>query len=106
MENSENVSPFQMRTLMHEIKELQPHILCRFRLIAEMWQLTFLQIVKLTELGGIFCNPSTGQFVEVKDLNNIMQFELDSPFQQYRPHFHYTINPLVNQDNNYADTSS
>jgi hypothetical protein len=104
MENTGNVSILQIRRLLQELKNLRSNVLCRPRLIAELWQPAFLQITKLTELGVVFRNPSTGQLMEVRDLNNIMQFELDSPFQHYLPHFHYTLNPLFNQDGHYANT--
>jgi hypothetical protein len=93
MENNRNVSILQVRKLLQALKNLQPDVLCRPRLMAELWQPVFLQIAKLTELGVVFRDPSTGQLTEVRDLNNIMQFELNSPFQQYLPYFHYTLTP-------------
>lgn len=106
MEIPNRVAILELRRLLFELKELRPDIYVRFRLLGEMWQTSFAQVIKLTERGVIICNESMNEVRVINDLNSIVQFELDSTFQQYQPHNHYSVEPFMSIANDYASTGS
>ena len=81
----------ELRRLLYALKDLRPDICIRFRLMGEMWQTNHLRLLQLSDSGAILNDESTNKLIFIQDLNNVMQFELDRSFQQYEPHFHYTI---------------
>jgi hypothetical protein len=94
MENQTFVAVLELRRLLFELKDLRSDIFVRFRLMGEMWQANFCQVVKMTEHGVILCDSSNREFKLIKDLNNVVQFEIDSAFQAYDPHHHYAVQPM------------
>jgi hypothetical protein len=58
-----------------------------------MWQNNFQRILKLTENGVALNDEESNKLIFVQDLNSIIQFEIDNPFQNFRPNFHYTVEP-------------
>jgi len=94
MTKSDQIPVHELRRLLHELKDLRPDICVRFRLIDETWQTDYARVVKLTYKGVTLADEANKQ-VFINDLNKVMQFELDQAFQQYSPHFHYSIDPLL-----------
>jgi hypothetical protein len=98
------VAVLELRRLLFELKDLRPDIFIRLRLLGEMWQPNFCQVAKMTEHGVILRNSSNREFHLIKDLNNVVQFEIDSAFQAYHPHFHYAVQPIQTVPT-FADTA-
>lgn len=92
--NNNNVHVLELRRLLHALKDSGPDIGIRFRLIGEMWQSAHLRIFQITEKGVLMRDDHANKVIYIPDLNNVMQFELDQSFQQYQPHFHYSVDPL------------
>jgi hypothetical protein len=90
------VQVLELRRLLYELKDQRPDICVRFRLIGEMWQPNFAQVIKLTEEGVVLLNEKTNEPFAVRDLREIVQFELDARYQNYHPHFHYDVQPHLN----------
>lgn len=86
------LSVLELRKLLHSLKDLRPDICIRFRLMGEMWQNNYLRIINVTEKGIVLNDEKANKLIFIQDLKNIMQFELEHSFQQYHPHFHYSIN--------------
>jgi hypothetical protein len=95
MSDSE-IQVLELRRLLYELKDQRPDICIRFRLIGEMWQSSFSKVDKLTESGVILTSEATGLCVEIKDLREIVQFEIDGKYQNYLPHYHYNVTPTMN----------
>jgi hypothetical protein len=95
MNSQNNVAVLELRRLLFELKDLRPDICIRLRQLGAMWQPSFCQVVKMTETGVIMCDTSTSEFCFIKNLNNVVQFELDSMFQSYHPHYHYSIQAVM-----------
>jgi hypothetical protein len=93
--NNDSVPVLALRRLLHDLKDLRPDIGVRFRLIGEMWQPNHTRIIQLTEKGVALNDERSNKLIFVRDLLNVMQFELDRTFQQYQPHFHYNVNPVL-----------
>lgn len=100
-----DIPVLELRRLLYQLNDLRPDILVRFRLIGEMWQPSFLQIVKLSEHGVILRSVADNKLHAIKDLNYVMQFEIDSSFQVYQPHYHYPITPFTHNES-YATSGS
>jgi hypothetical protein len=62
-----------------------------------MWQTNYVRVANLAENEVTLYDERTNGSILIPDLTYVMQFELDSPFQQYQPHFHYTIDPAIQE---------
>src|SRR3712207_2330467 len=92
MKDNSTVSILEVRRLLMELRDRAPHVHIRFRLIGEMWQNFFLQVITVTDTVAILMNPGTKQ-VSFIEFNKIMQFELESRYQFYHPFNHYHVVP-------------
>jgi len=62
--------------------------------MGEMWQTNHMRIVEIDNNGVVALNDETAnKLIFVRDLTHVMQFELDRAFQQYQPHYHYSVSP-------------
>lgn len=91
--NKTLISVPELKRLLVDLLEKRPDICVRFRLLGELWSINFLRTIRITEKGGIFLDEVQG-LVSVSDLNFIMQFEIDKPFQGFQPYYHYEVTPL------------
>jgi len=85
------VAVLELRRLLFELKEHRPDICFRYRLLGHMWADHFLRVIHLTDRGVLLNDETSGKFLKVPDLSQIMQFELDKPFQLYQPYYHYDV---------------
>ncbi len=83
----------EFRRLLVDLLEKRPDICIRFRLLGELWNVNFVRVARITEKGGIFLDDAHG-FLSVSDLNFVMQFEIDKPFQVFQPYYHYEVTPV------------
>lgn len=81
----------QLKRLLFALKESSVDIGIRFRVSGEMWQRNHCRVVKVTEKGVVLKDERLAKQYAIQNLNDIMQFDLDEAFQQYKPHFHYTV---------------
>src|SRR5688500_13234024 len=89
--NTYNVA--QLRALLTTIVDHKLKICVRFRMVGEMWQPSFMRVLKLTEEGVLLNDETKNKLITIRDLKQVMQFELDSQFQYYQPHSHYEVSP-------------
>lgn len=86
-----------------ELKQLLIHLsesknICfRFRIIGEMWMKRHMRVSSVNEKTALFYDEVDNKYYQVK-LNNIIQFDLDDRFQNFLPHFHYTVSPSSELD--------
>ena len=98
------VQVLELRRLLYELKDQRPDICVRFRLIGELWQPSFLRVTKLTENGVELFNENSNRLVAIKDLREVVQFELDARYQNYHPHNHYQIEPTMTITERHANS--
>jgi hypothetical protein len=103
--NYSQIREYELRQLLYELKDKRPDICIRFRLIGQMWQSEFWRVVTLTENGVALINASNNQICIVNDLREVVQFEIDSRYQNFHPHDHYSIPSSINVKEKYADSS-
>ena len=77
---------------MNDLHDKRPDICIRFRLLGEMWNINFMQVVRLSDKGALLLDESNS-LVSISDLNFVMQFEIDKPFQGFHPYYHYEVTP-------------
>ena len=85
------VSIQDLRKLLHELDEKRVTVLVRFRLMGEMWSERFMKVIKVTDSGAFFDDAVTRQYVHVPDLGNVIQFEIDTKWNNLQPYFHYQV---------------
>ena len=85
------ITVLELRRLLIELRDKRPDICIRFRLLGEMWFVHFMRIILIAGKGVILNNEVSNKLVRVTDLSNVIQFEIDHRFQNYRPYYHYTV---------------
>ena len=95
MNEKNEVPVLELRRLLHEVKDLAPHICVRFRLIGKMWQPAHMRVLHVTDDGVALQDEVSKKLVIIQDLSQVMQFELDQTYQQYQPHLHYSVEPAL-----------
>ena len=94
-EATKKVAVLALRRLLVELKEHRPDICLRYRLLGQMWATSFHRVVHVTEDGVLLNNETSNKLITIHDLSQIIQFELDKPFQLYQPYFHYDVSPSL-----------
>lgn len=92
--NKTLISVLELKRLMVDLSEKRPDICIRFRFLGELWAPNFLQVVRINDKGAVLLDDSQG-LVSVSDLNFVMQFEIDRPFQGFQPYYHYEVTPVL-----------
>jgi hypothetical protein len=88
----DNIVPsLELKKLLHELQDHGRDTCIRFRMIGEMWMPNFLRIVKLTDREVILSDETTLEFIFIRDVRNVIQFEIDNPFHEFQPHNHYRV---------------
>jgi hypothetical protein len=98
------IQALELRRLLYELKDQRPDICIRLRLIGEMWQPSFTRVIKLTEEGVVLLNDHNNQAVVVKDLREVVQFEIDARYQNYHPHNHYNLETTMHISERHVNT--
>jgi hypothetical protein len=88
------LSALELKRLITDIKDHEPNVCIRFRLIGEMWQMHMMRIITVTENRVLIHNGITNKLISI-DLNNVMQFEIDGRFRDIQPHYHYEVRPVI-----------
>lgn len=88
------ISTLELKRLLYTIKDLSPEICIRVRFLGEMWCTDFMRVAGLNDNEATFYDERNHRHILIPDLTYVMQFELDGQFQQYQPHFHYTVDGL------------
>lgn len=92
MENKANqISVLELERLLHTIVDNRIDTCFRFRLLGEMWEPHFLRVVAVTNRGVLLSDEGNNSFACVRDLSQIMQFEIDVAVHNYPPYNHYEI---------------
>jgi hypothetical protein len=92
MDRTNNViSVLELKRLLIDLKEKRPGVCVRFRLMGELWAKNFMFIAGITDKGVLLKDDSNNNFTAISNLADIMQFEIDEPFQGFRPYNHYDI---------------
>lgn len=88
------LSATELKRIIIDIKEHGPDTCIRFRLIGEMWQVNMMRIITVTENRVLIHDGIANRLLSI-DLNNVMQFEIDTRFQDIQPHYHYEVKPVL-----------
>lgn len=85
------VQTLELKRLLYSINDSKLDIGIRLRFIGRMWLDDFVRIIELSDDSATLFDDRHSRIIMISDLSNIMQFELDSSFQQYEPNFHYSV---------------
>lgn len=55
----------------------------------------FVSIMTVSGKGALFNDDVSRRLITLGDISNVMQFEIDRPFDGYQPYFHYEVQPLL-----------
>ena len=90
-EAGKKVTILEFKRLLIELKEHRPDICIRYRLLGQMWAQNFLRVVHVTDEGVVLNDETSNRLITLPRLSQIIQFELDKPFQLFQPYFHYEV---------------
>lgn len=87
------VSTTQLKRLLSRLADYPESEVCiRTRILGEMWHPNFMRVLRLSDKGVVMLNDETlRKAVIIPFARDIIQFELDKRFENYSPHFHYTV---------------
>jgi hypothetical protein len=89
------ISVIELKRLLIELKEKKPGVCVRFRLLGELWGKSFMTIATVSDRGVVLKDEATNNFSAISNLSDVVQFEIDEPFQGYKPYNHYDVNPSI-----------
>src|SRR5687767_1852682 len=89
----------ELKKLLFEIKRFRPDIQVRFRLLGQNWHTNFVQIGALSGLSDDYETSALISFNDtsancsffIRNIKELIQIELDTPFGVYKPYIHYTV---------------
>jgi hypothetical protein len=87
----QKISVLEVRRLLVELREHRPDICLRYRLIGQMWATNFLRVIQVTDEGVLLRDETSNRVVRISELAQMMQLEIDKPFQAYKPYCHYDV---------------
>lgn len=86
-----SITVLELKRLLIELKEKKSDVCVRYRLLGEMWAISFKSIVLINEKGLVLKDEVDNKFTAISNLSDIIQFEIDQPFQDIKPYNHYTV---------------
>lgn len=96
--NIPEVHVLEFKKLLFELNTIRPDVQIRLRMLGMPWHPNFLFVAATPDLDNFesshratFTDAVQGMDIVVGDVRSVMQFEIDSPFGGYQPHFHYTV---------------
>lgn len=89
------ITIIELKRLLVDLIEKKPGVCVRFRLLGELWAKSFSTIAAVGDRGVVLRDEATNTFHAITNLSDIIQFEIDEPFQGYRPYNHYEVNLSV-----------
>lgn len=96
MENAKNlISVIDLRRLLTDLHEKRQDVCIRYRMLGELWMPNFMSVFHVSEKGVMLIDEVNHMHISIIDLANVMQFEIDQPFQGFHPYFHYEVQPLL-----------
>lgn len=87
-----HISVSELKRLLFSITDHRLNVHIRYRLIGEMWQANFMRILKVSDQALLLSDEIKNRLVALRDYSRIIQFELDTAFHSFQPHFHYHVN--------------
>lgn len=90
------ISVIELKNLLTQLHVSRPDICVRYRMLGEMWGVNFMSVFHITDTALLLNDEVNHRLVAINDLSNIMQFEIDKPFNGFQPYFHYEVQPLLN----------
>jgi hypothetical protein len=81
----------ELSQLLISIKNSPLEVRIRVRLIGELWQKVFMKVDVIDDDSLVLSDARTNSLLSLDDIQTVIQFELDKPFQQYKPQLHYTV---------------
>jgi hypothetical protein len=88
-------STIELRRLFQELVDHQLNVCVRIRLLGQMWMQNFMRPIRLTEKGIVLFDETIMEYVFIKELGDVMQFELDGSHKNLQPYFHYEVRPVI-----------
>ena len=98
LNNTDKITISEFRKLLFDLKNVRPDIQIRYRLLGDVWHPNFVSISNLPNLDDfedsklvVLHDDINSKKIVIENLADIVQFEIESPFGAFRPHFHYYI---------------
>jgi hypothetical protein len=89
-ENVNTVSAIELKQLL--ILLASTTTCFRFRIVGEMWVRNLMRVITVNEKTALLLDETENKYFALR-INNVMQFELDTRFQNFQPYFHYSVTP-------------
>jgi hypothetical protein len=94
MDKNSRVSVVEFRQLLITLKEHTHDTCIRVRIMGQLWEQNFMRIIHVSETHVFLRNEAEESPLKYFKLDEVMNFEIDKPFQDFKPHDHYNVLPL------------
>lgn len=94
MDTNGGVTTLEFKRIIFELCEHSPHTKIRLRLMGKMWDRDFLQVIDITGQNALILRDSH-QMKKIS-INDVIQFELEHKFQDFKPNYHYSVGVAFN----------
>ena len=89
------LTTIELRALLQELVDHQSGVCVRPRLLGQMWMPNFLRPVRMVGKGIILFDETIMEYKVIQELRDVMQIEVDAPYKDVQPFFHYDVRPAV-----------
>jgi hypothetical protein len=86
-----SISSLELKQLFIQLINISD-VCVRYRQLGELWMRNFTRVISVSEKNGLVYDELDQKYYLVR-FNNVMQFEIDSRFQNFQPYFHYSVEP-------------
>jgi hypothetical protein len=87
------ITTIELKAFLRELVDHPSNVCVRMRLIGKMWMPNFMRPVRMSGKGIILFDETIMEYEIVQDLSDVMQLEIDAPYKDVQPYFHYEVRP-------------
>lgn len=85
------ISILEFKRLLCDIRDRRPDVRVRVRLLGKMWFERFCAVDFLNENQVVLFDHTDDEYHYIKNVNDVVQFELECPFFGYHAFYHYDL---------------
>lgn len=89
MQSNKAITALEFKRIIYELWEHSRDTRIRLRVVGQMWMKNYARIVHVTATNGILIQEKDQ--MKYISLNDVIEFEVESPFQYLQPNNHYEV---------------
>lgn len=91
MDNTDTITTVDLRRLLVELLDHSPNTGIRFRVMGNMWEKNYLQIIHATTEYSVIVQDKKSDQMKFISLKQVVEFEIEQKFKGFKPNYHYKV---------------